>query len=93
MFYERLNRKCQLHLVLLLVMAISAQATINVGDEFTIEFTEPNSVNEHAVTWTPHKKVRQTNKGLIFSNPNNATSVDFGLLTKPYAIGLSWRPT
>jgi len=84
----------KIHIVFVLVLAItvSTQAVIDVHDEFSIDFADPNAIREHAVTWTPHKQVQQTDKGLLYSNSNDATSVDFGLMTKPYAIGLSWRP-
>ncbi|MBL7214372.1 MAG: hypothetical protein ISS71_01705 [Phycisphaerae bacterium] len=85
--------KSRMLFVFVLVIIFSAQGVIIISDEFTVDFTDPNAIREHTVTWTPQKKVQQTDEGLVFPNPSNATSVDFGLLTKPYAIGLSWRPT
>lgn len=79
--------------VFALIVSLPVHAVIMVNDEFTVNFSDPNSIREHGVIWTPHEKIQQTDKGLLFSDPSDATSVDFGLMTKPYAIGLSWRPT
>lgn len=76
-----------------LAMSVSAHARIVHIDRVAIDFTDPNSVGEHGLFWTPHKHVQQTDTGLVFANASNNASVDFGLLTKAYAIGLSWRPT
>jgi len=76
-----------------LAIVVSANGSIIAGDRVLIDLTDPNSPAEHSLVWTPHKKVQQTDKGLVFSYPKSNASVDFGLLTKPYAIGLSWRPT
>ena len=50
-----------------LVMSVSANAAIIHSDEVKIDLTDPNSVGDHGLVWTPHKKVQQTDKGLVFS--------------------------
>jgi hypothetical protein len=75
-----------------LAMVVSANGFIDSGDRVLIDLTDPNSVGEHGLVWTPEKKVQQTDKGLVFSDSMNNASVDFGMLTKAYPVGLSWRP-
>lgn len=75
------------------MMLASAQATIHLQDEVSIDLTDANCVAEHILTWSPQDKVKQGQKGLLFANSSVNTSVDFNLMTKAYPVGLSWRTT
>lgn len=75
------------------MFTVAAQASILSNDEFTIQLNDPNSIPEHGLVWVPQEKVKQTQNGLVFENPESNACVDFYLLTKAYPIGLSWRPT
>lgn len=80
-------------LAMVLGVAVSAHAIIFGGDDIVVDFSDPNSVSENETIWSPQDKVQQTDKGLLFSSQTPNASVDFELMTKAYAIGLSWRPT
>ena len=84
--------KTQTVSLIILIMTTFSSAAMMVNNEFKIDFADPNSVSQHIVVWTPQNKIRQTEKGLVFKHPHNNASVDFSVLTKPYALGLSWRP-
>jgi hypothetical protein len=85
-------KRC-LVLALVLRVAVSAHASGSWAGEFILDFTDPNSVCENELIWSPQDKVKQTDKGLLFSSQSLNAYIDFELMTKPYAIGLSWRPT
>ncbi len=81
-------KRC-LVLALVLRVAVSAHASGSWAGEFILDFTDPNSVCENELIWSPQDKVKQTDKGLLFSSQSLNAYIDFELMTKPYAIGLS----